>query len=96
MKKIIIAFAAGQGLQLLVHTVALNIYAYQQVAFCAAAGVLVLVAMIAGAWGSLWEKTGDIDEVQELPKEITVSNDGVKKVADAVARQSERWGTALK
>ena len=107
MKKIIIAFAAGQGLQLLINYLSHDmVYANQQVWFCAGAGTIVLVAMIIGAWDTLWHapverathidhaqipKTEeatlpqifgkraveDMDEVAELPKEITVTNTAV-------------------
>ena len=57
MKKIIIAFAAGQGLQLLINYLSHDmVYANQQVWFCAGAGIIVLVAMIIGAWDTLWNK----------------------------------------
>ena len=55
MKKIIIAFAAGQGLQLLINYLSHDmVYQNQQVWFCAGAGIIVLVAMIVGAWPILW------------------------------------------
>ncbi len=112
MKKVIIAFTAGQALQLTIHAVALNLWNHQQIPFCAAGGFLVLVALIAGAWGSLWteptveretyiqharvpepgeakianifgrkaaKEIEDMDEVDELPKEITVTNTGIRR-----------------
>lgn len=69
MKKIIIAFAAGQGLQLLINYLSHDmVYANQQVMFCAGAGVIVLAAMIIGAWPTLWnapvERETYIDHAQ--------------------------------
>jgi len=55
VKKIIIAFAAGQGLQLLINYLSHNmVYQSEQVWFCAGAGIIVLIAMIVGAWPTLW------------------------------------------
>jgi len=108
MKKvIIISFACGQGLQLLINYLSHGmVYQNQQVAFCAAAGAIVLVAMIVGAWPDM-AQTGraiehaavpeqaeitvanifgrrkpveDMDEVAELPEDVIVTNDSVKRV----------------
>lgn len=57
MKKIIIAFAAGQGLQLLINYLSHDmVYPSHQVWFCAGAGTIVLVAMIVGAWPTIWSQ----------------------------------------
>lgn len=56
MKKIIIAFAAGQAVQLIVHAVALNLWNSRQIPFCMAGGFLVLFALIAGAWAAKLDK----------------------------------------
>lgn len=48
--KVLIAFIAGQAVQLICHGVALNLWEYRQIPFCLAGGFLVLVAVFAGAW----------------------------------------------
>ena len=50
MKKIIFAFAAGQLVQIVCHLTCFNWWQQYQVPFCVAGGVLVLMAVIAGAW----------------------------------------------
>lgn len=56
MKKIIIAFAAGQIVQLIIHAVALNLWNSRQIPFCMAGGFLVLFALIAGAYVAQTDK----------------------------------------
>lgn len=56
MKKIIIAFAAGQAVQLIIHAVALNLWNSRQIPFCMAGGFLILFALIAGAWAAKLDK----------------------------------------
>lgn len=56
MKKIIIAFAAGQIVQLIIHAVALNLWNSRQIPFCMAGGFLVLFALICGAWAANMDK----------------------------------------
>lgn len=51
MKKstaIMLAFVLGQGVQIVCHAVALNLWEYRQIPFCLAAGFLVAVAVFAG------------------------------------------------
>ena len=56
MKKVIVAFAAGQGLQLLLLWMALRItYSTNTLGFCAVVGVVVLLALTVGSLGSLLE-----------------------------------------
>ena len=71
MKKIIIAFAVGQAMQLVLLWVALSItYTASLLPFCAAAGAVVTLALVIGSLGSLlelavWEPedpTADADE----------------------------------
>ena len=50
MKKIIAAFALGQIVQLILHATCYNWWERYQLPFCAAGGVLILAAVIAGAW----------------------------------------------
>ena len=46
--KLLIAFLAGQTVQVIMHAVALNLWAYRQIPFCVAGGFLVAVAVFAG------------------------------------------------
>lgn len=48
--KILLAYAAGQLTQLIVHAMCLsnNMYSYKQIPFCAAAGFVLLFAVISG------------------------------------------------
>ena len=46
--KLLIAFLLGQAVQLIVHSVALNLWEYRQIPFCASAGFLVAVAVFMG------------------------------------------------
>ena len=55
MKKIIIAFAAGQGLQVLLLYLSENLtYSDKALGFCTGVGLIVLVALIVGAWGAIF------------------------------------------
>lgn len=46
--KVLVAFIAGQAVQLVVHAVALNLWSSRQIPFCLAGGFIVLVALICG------------------------------------------------
>lgn len=77
MKRVIVAFAAGQVVQLVVHAVALNLWESRQIPFCMAGGFIILFALIAGAWVS----TTDAPVKQKTYKdyaEIPVQNGGKK------------------
>lgn len=50
MKKIIIAFAVGQIIQVVLHATCFNWWGKYQLPFCIAGGVIILAAVIAGAW----------------------------------------------
>ena len=112
MKKFIIAFAAGQALQLTLLWVGQTMtYSTNLLGFCAGVGIVVLVAIVIGTIGTLLdlavqenaepvtvetvkdEKLGkeflglfsrkndivDMDEVDELPDDITVTNTNIKR-----------------
>lgn len=53
MKKIIAAFAAGQALQILLLYLSEQLtYSDRALGFCMGVGIIVLVALIVGAWGA--------------------------------------------
>lgn len=82
MKKIIIAFAAGQGLQLLVNYLSHDmVYPNQQVGFCAGAGTIVLVAMIVGAWPTIWSRN------TQRPRHTYVEHAQIPEVVEAKVNQ---------
>ena len=55
MKKIIISFAAGQALQILLLYLSENLtYSDKALGFCTGVGIIVLVALIVGAWGAIF------------------------------------------
>lgn len=119
MKKIIIAFGIGQMLQIILLWLAERItYSNNVFGFCVVGGVIVLIAVVIGAEGSLIELAAlenaqtpevkveqaekkesaievigrifpswtshrdieDMDEADELPKEVQVTNSNVKRV----------------
>ena len=116
MKKIIIAFGIGQMLQIILLWLAERLtYSNNVFGFCVVGGIIVLIAVVIGAEGSLielavmeneqvpevkMEKTEnkmevlgrifpswtshrdieDMDEADELPKEVQVTNTNVKRV----------------
>ena len=46
--KLLIAFVAGQAVQVICHAVAINLWSYRQIPFCLAGGFLIAVAVFAG------------------------------------------------
>lgn len=46
--KILVAYLLGQITQIICHAVSLNVWAYQQIPFCAAAGFLIFFAVLMG------------------------------------------------
>lgn len=48
--KIVAAYVAGQATQLIIHTVALNLWAQRQIPFCAAGGFIIFFALLTGVW----------------------------------------------
>lgn len=82
MKKITIAFAAGQALQLVILFVGQTLtYAANLFLFCAILGAAATLMLLLGSVLTALETIPqDMDEVPELPKEIKVSNDKVERV----------------
>ena len=65
MKKVIVAFAAGQGLQLLLLWLALRItYSTNTLGFCCVVGVVVLLALTVGSLGSLLELSANEEDIE--------------------------------
>ena len=89
MKKTILAFGAGQALQLVILAVALHItYADNTMLFCIIGGVAATVILGTGVVLDRIElavKENEMDETAPLPKEIKVTNDKVEKESDAPA-----------
>ena len=71
MKKIIAAFAAGQGLQILLLYLSEQLtYSDRALGFCAGVGIIVLVALIVGAWGAFFSPAAPAtyQDFAEAPK----------------------------
>ena len=83
MKKTILAFGAGQVLQLVILAVALHItYADNTMLFCIIGGVAATVILGTGVVLDRIElavKENEMDETAPLPKEIKVTNDRIEK-----------------
>lgn len=83
MKKTIIAFGAGQVLQLVILAVALHItYADNTMLFCIIGGVAATVILGVGVVLDRIElavKENEMDETAPIPKEIKVTNDRIEK-----------------
>ena len=83
MKKTILAFGAGQALQLVILAVALHItYADNTMLFCIIGGVAATVILGTGVVLDRIElavKENEMDETAPLPKEIKVTNDKIEK-----------------
>ena len=86
MRKIIIAFAAGQGLQLALLGVALHMtYANDTMMFCIIGGLITTVILGVGVILDRIElavKESDMDETAPIPKEIKVTTDKVEKIPE--------------
>lgn len=86
MKKTILAFGAGQVLQLVILAVALHItYADNTMLFCIIGGVAATVILGVGVVLDRIElavKENEMDETAPLPKEIKVTNDKIEKIPD--------------
>lgn len=86
MKKTILAFGAGQVLQLVILAVALHItYADNTMLFCIIGGVAATIILGVGVVLDRIElavKENEMDEAAPLPKEIKVTNDKVEKIPE--------------
>ena len=98
MKKITIAFTAGQALQLVILfagqtlTYAANLFLFC-VTLAAAATLMLLLGSVLTALETIPQ---DIDEVPELPKEIAVSNDKIERVQTEEATVEKLFGRRAK
>ena len=48
--KVLVAFIAGQAVQIVCHAVSFSFWENRQIPFCVAAGFLIALAVFAGAW----------------------------------------------
>jgi len=83
MKKTLIAFIAGQALQLIILVVAVHLtYATNIVLFCCIGGGMATAVLGAGIFLDRIElavQENDMEEAAPLPAEIKVTNDKVEK-----------------
>lgn len=100
--KILLAYAAGQATQLIIHAMVLNnnMYAYRQIPFCCAAGFTILFALITGVF--IAQRGAEI-EYEEEPKHAAKESkpyiefvkehvdvrDGIEEVIPAIYEQDE-------
>lgn len=84
MKKAIIAFIAGQALQLVLLGVGMSItYSTNLLAFCAIIGILATLMLLIGSVLASLEmihKADDMEEAAPIPDEIKVSNTKVERI----------------
>lgn len=87
MKKAIIAFIAGQAMQLVLLGVGMTItYSTNLLAFCAIIGILATVMLLIGSvLASIEMIPGgeDMEEAAPIPDEIKVTNTRIERVEDA-------------
>lgn len=87
MKKAIIAFIAGQAMQLVLLGVGMTItYSTNLLAFCAILGILAtLMLLIGSVLASIEMIPGgeDMEEAAPIPDEIKVTNTRIERVEDA-------------
>lgn len=86
MKKVIIAFAAGQALQLVILFAGQTLtYAANLFLFCVILGAAATLMLLLGSVLTALEAippAEELDEVPELPKEIKVTNTTVSRADD--------------
>ena len=74
MKKTILAFGAGQATTLLLLYVGQSMtFANNLFGFCLGVDIIILVALIVGAWGSFMEKEVKREFTSEFPETDTVT-----------------------
>ena len=87
MKKAIIAFIAGQAMQLVLLGVGMTItYSTNLLAFCAIIGILATVMLLIGSVLASLEMIPGADDMEEaapIPDEIKVTNTRIERVEDA-------------
>lgn len=86
MKKAIIAFIAGQAMQLVLLGVGMTItYSANLLAFCAILGILATLMLLIGSVLASLEMIPKADEMEEtapIPDEIKVTNTKVERVPE--------------
>lgn len=98
MKKITIAFTAGQVLQLVILFAGQSLtYAANLFLFCVILGAAATLMLLLGSVLTALETIPqDIDEVPELPKEIAVSNGKIERVPIDEATVEKLFGRRAK
>lgn len=86
MKKAIIAFIAGQAMQLVLLGVGMTItYSTNLLAFCAILGIMATLMLLIGSVLASLEmipREEDIEEAAPIPEEIKVTNTKVERVPE--------------
>lgn len=85
--RLLLAYAAGQATQLVIHAMCLNnnMYAYKQIPFCVAAGFVIFFALLTGVFIS-----NRPEETADEPKHISKY---VKPYIDYVKEHTEEKDT---
>lgn len=98
MKKTIIAFAAGQVMQLVLLFVGQSLtYSTNLLAFCAIIGIMATLMLLVGSvLASIEAIPNEFDEVAPIPEEIKVSNDKVERVPTEEATVEKLFGKKAK
>lgn len=98
MKKTIIAFAAGQVLQLILLFVGMSLtYSTNLLAFCAIIGIMATLMLLVGSvLASIEAIPNEFDEVAPLQEEIKVSNDKVERMPTEEATIEKLFGKKAK
>lgn len=98
MKKTIIAFVAGQVMQLVLLFVGQSLtYSTNLLAFCAIIGIMATLMLLVGSvLASIEAIPNEFDEVAPIPEEIKVSNDKVERVPTEEATVEKLFGKKAK
>ena len=100
MKKAIIAFIAGQAMQLVILGVGMTItYSTNLLAFCAILGIMATLMLLIGSVLASLEmipREEDIEEAAPIPDEIKVSNDRIERVPTEEATVEKLFGKKAK
>ena len=98
MKKTIIAFTAGQIMQLVLLFVGQSLtYSANLLAFCAIIGIMATLMLLVGSvLASIEAIPNEFDEVAPLPEEIKVSNDKIERVPTEETTVEKLFGKKAK
>lgn len=98
MKKTIIAFTAGQVMQLVLLFVGQSLtYSTSLLAFCAIIGIMgTLMLLVGSVLASIEAIPNEFDEVAPLPEEIKVSNEKIERVPTEEATVEKLFGKKAK